>query len=383
MSKWEKVKLGDVGIIITGNTPPTNIDEYYISNDIPFYRPNDIKEDVVVDLVTPTKYVAEQARKKCRIIPSNSVLVTCIGIIGKVAITSSECTCNQQINAIIPYQETCDCRYLAYTVLSAKKVLQNIANAPVVPIINKTQFSNTYIPLPPIEQQRKIAATLDVVSDLLKMRKQQLAELDKLVKSQFTEMFGDLVTNPMGWEVKSLYDIADYYIGLTYKPTDEANDGVIVLRSGNIQNGQIVLSDILRVNKKIPDKLFVKNKDILMCSRNGSEKLVGKVALIENPSESMTFGAFMTIVRSRHYRYLLTFFENEAFRAQITSAKTTTINQITKAMLDRISIPLPPLALQKRFADFVESADKFKHIIQQSIDQTQALFDSLMNEYFE
>jgi len=228
----------------------------------------------------------------------------------------------------------------------------------------------------------QITAQLDTVSDMIRLRKQQLEELDLLVKSQFIEMFGDPVSNPMGWPVTPLSDFSDYYIGLTYKPSDEAESGIIVLRSGNIQNGKLDLTDLVRVDKVIPHKLIVQQNDILMCSRNGSERLVGKVALLDSLQEEMTFGAFMTIIRSHHYRYLMAFFEQDAFRAQITSAKTTTINQITKAMLDSISIPLPPLALQNRFAAFVESTDKSKFSINQVVADLATLKQSMMQKYF-
>jgi type I restriction enzyme S subunit len=97
-----------------------------------------------------------------------------------------------------------------------------------------------------------------------------------------------------------------------------------------------------------------------MCSRNGSAQLVGKVAIIPELNESMTFGAFMTIIRSEYSNYLLSFFRSKAFTEQITTAKTSTINQITKSMLDVIRVPVPPLSLQNRFAEFVKQADKSK-----------------------
>ena len=98
-----------------------------------------------------------------------------------------------------------------------------------------------------------------------------------------------------------------------YKPEQICDDGTIVLRSGNIQDGKISFSDIVRVNAPIKESL-VKEDDILMCSRNGSASLVGKVAMIPDINEPMTFGAFMTIIRSAEAKYLYLYFQSQDFR---------------------------------------------------------------------
>ena len=138
-----------------------------------------------------------------------------------------------------------------------------------------------------------------------------------------------------------LKDVGDYFIGLTYRPDDVSDSGIIVLRSGNIQNKKICFDDIVRVDKKIPQKLFVQPGDILMCSRNGSAHLVGKSAVIPQLTEDMTFGAFMTVFRTPINDYLQHFFSSHAFRMQLAAGKTTTINQITISMLDNIEIDIP------------------------------------------
>ena len=119
-----------------------------------------------------------------------------------------------------------------------------------------------------------------------------------------------------------------------------------------------------------------------MCSRNGSAKLVGKVAMVSKLSEPMTFGAFMTIIRSDYQQYLFAFFKSQAFRQQLTSSKTATINQITVKMLDEILVTLPPLPLQHQFATKIEAIEKQKELIKQSISETETLFNARMQHYF-
>ena len=167
-----------------------------------------------------------------------------------------------------------------------------------------------------------------------------------------------------------LKELGEYYIGLTYKPEDVTDGGTIVLRSGNIQEGKFDLSDIVRVNTKIRDKLYVRPGDVLMCSRNGSARLVGKATVIPELEEPMTFGAFMTIFRTPYNDYLRYFLQSNDFRRQLSSSKTTTINQITINMLDNIDIELPEESIR-------EERCKKLELIQCVIDERKKELDML------
>jgi len=217
------------------------------------------------------------------------------------------------------------------------------------------------IRLPSLDEQRKKISLINKMNAVIEDRKQQLNFANQLVKSRFIEMFGEPETNPFGYPIKALSEIATYWNGLTYKPEDVQETGTIVLRSSNIQNSQLDFEDTVRVQCPIRDKQFVKENDILMCSRNGSARLVGKVALIQNIQEPMSFGAFMMIIRSKYYRYLMTFFQMDAFRNQIKTGATTTINQITGNMLNQVTLPVPDMATVEKFAAFVEQVDKSKY----------------------
>lgn len=201
-------------------------------------------------------------------------------------------------------------------------------------------------------------------------------------KSRFVELFGDPQSNPYGYKQIRLSEIATYFNGLTYKPENVAEEGTIVLRSSNILNYQLNFADTVRVDCVIKERFMVQENDILMCSRNGSAKLVGKVALIQGLPEPMSFGAFMMIIRSHYYGYLMTYFQMEAFRQQIKTGATTTINQITGKMLDDVTIPLPPMALVNQFTAFVAEVDKSKLAVKRSLEELETLKKSLMQQYF-
>ena len=151
---------------------------------------------------------------------------------------------------------------------------------------------------------------------------------------------------PDSWEWVRLGSIGETNIGLTYKPSDVTSDGVPVLRSNNIQNGQMDYSELLYVSCTVPERAYAHKGDILICARNGSRALVGKSAIVD--ADSMAFGAFMAIYRSPCNPYIQLFINSYLFRGQLEGATTTTINQVTQEMLKRQLCPLPPIQEQLR-----------------------------------
>lgn len=189
-TKYPKRQISDLGIVGTGNTPSMRVSEYYESEDIPFIKPGDIAESgVTIVSNADTAYISESARKAARIMPYNTVMVTCIGTIGKVGIVQRESACNQQINYIIP-NALINSMYLAQCLSFYKPVLEEMANAPVVPIINKTQFSTVALPVPPLELQNRFAAFVTEVDKSKLAVKQSLEKLETLKKSLMQQYFG-------------------------------------------------------------------------------------------------------------------------------------------------------------------------------------------------
>lgn len=174
--------------------------------------------------------------------------------------------------------------------------------------------------------------------------------------------------------------LGDIFIGLTYHPEDVSEEGTVVLRSSNIQNGRLDFNDTVRVRCNVRDNLFVKKNDILMCSRNGSAKLVGKCTLLPELDESMTFGAFMTIIRTEHNPYLIHFFSSNAFRRQLGSAATSTINQITRKMLDNIEVAVYPVDEEKHIVEVLDNIDS---LIYNQYEQLECLDELVKSRYCE
>ncbi|TAJ83444.1 MAG: restriction endonuclease subunit S [Gallionellaceae bacterium] len=244
---------------------------------------------------------------------------------------------------------------------------------------------NFCVPLPPLEEQQTIADFLDAQTakiDTLLAKKRQF--IDKL-KEKRSALIARTVTRglppaaaqaaglgphlamkvsgvewlghiPAHWEIKRLRYIGEAIIGLTYAPEDvsDEEDGTLVLRSSNVQAGKITLDDTVYVKKAIPKHLRTRVGDILICSRNGSRALIGKNAMIDERSAGLTFGAFMTIFRSKFSTYLYWVFNSNLFEFQSGAFLTSTINQLTVNNLYSFAIAFPPSNEQQAIAAYLD-----------------------------
>ena len=374
-------RLGDIFTISSGGTPDKRQAKYYENGTIPWVKTGDLKEKYVshnIERITQEGLDNSSAK----LFPADTVLVAMYGAtIGACSILGFEASTNQACAAFLPTSKVLP-DYLYYFLQSKKDIFVQSSVGGAQPNISAGYLKRFPFDIIPVESQRKIISALDSVSTLISLRKQQLAKLDELVKVRFVEMFGDLTINSKGLKIVHLSEVAEYFNGLTYKPENVSDIGTIVLRSSNIQDNQLDFADTVRVNCQIKERLFVRENDILMCSRNGSARLVGKVALIRELNEPMSFGAFMMIIRSKYYPYLVTYFQDEDFRRQIKTGATTTINQITGRMLDEVVLPVPELKNMAAFESFTEKIFRQKLTIQQSLDKLEVLRKSLMQEYF-
>ena len=353
----DKIKLKDACKILNGFAFKSS---KYVDSGIRIIRITNVQKGYVED-ERPAFYPnSEESTIRDYMLEENDLLLSLTGNVGRVALLDKRwlpAALNQRVACLRIKGDRIIKYYLYFALLSDKFENDCIKSSKGIAQKNmSTEWLKDYeIPLPSVQKQREIVSLLKQLSMIIKNKIEQIQQLDDLIKARFVEMFDSSKTYP----IRPLSDIAEYWNGLTYKPTDVSDGGTIVLRSSNIQNMQLDLDDIVRVKCDISNKKIVKKNDILMCSRNGSAKLVGKVALIPNLPEQMSFGAFMMIIRSEYYQYLMTYFQLPEFRSQISTG-TTTINQITRYMLDKVKLPVPDKASIDEFFTFVTQVDKSK-----------------------
>lgn len=256
------------------------------------------------------------------------------------------------------------------------------------------------LPIPPLPEQRAIAAALSDVDALI-------ASLDKLIAKQRhlkTATMQQLLTGkkrlpgfgegkgykqtevgviPEDWDVTPLAEIGQSLIGLTYKPENTREHGTLVLRSSNVQNDQLAYEDNVYVDSALPlpSRVIVEEGDILICVRNGSRQLIGKCALIDTGAAGSAFGAFMSVFRTKLSGFVFYQFQSDVIQKQINEIMGATINQITNKDMARFQIPLPPLEEEQRaIATVISDMDAAISALETRRAKTQAIKQGMMQQ---
>ncbi|MGL4448575.1 MAG: restriction endonuclease subunit S [Shewanella sp.] len=186
---------------------------------------------------------------------------------------------------------------------------------------------------------------------------------------------------PEDWEVVCLGEIGQSLIGLTYSPKDVSDGGVLVLRSSNVQNGRLAYEDCVFVQMELPDRVIVKEGDILICVRNGSRQLIGKCALIDKYAQGFAFGAFMSVYRTEASGFAFYQFQSDVIQSQINETMGATINQITNRDLSGFKIMIPNSILeQTAIANVLSDSDALIGALEQLIAKKQAIKSATMQQ---
>ncbi len=382
---WRYEKLDDLGTIVTGATPSTNDESNYFPKEYCFVKPSDLPLNGVGSIHETENYVSSKGLSVSRPLPAGSVLTTCIGTIGKVGLLLQEGCTNQQINAVIPNNKI-NSRYLAYALLSIRKQLEFIANAPVVPIINKKSFSKIHIGYPPKPTQLSIVSELDKLNELIRIKKEQLKDYDTLAQSIFYEMFGDPVVNEKGWEVKTFGEC--FSIGAGGTPSTKVKEywdnGTIPWIGSNMcQNCIITETD----GKFITEEGLTHSSTKLLAPGTVLVALVGatigKVGLLRIETCTNQNVAFIKVQETETFTSEFVYYHLMGLYGEFMKIGQGNFKMANQGFIKLLPISLPPLPLQQSFAQKIEQIEQQKAAIQKTITDLETLLAARMQYWFD
>lgn len=275
-------------------------------------------------------------------------------------------------------------RYLYYFLDKYVETLREQSIGGVIKYIKLGNLTEANIPIPTIAEQRKIAAVLDKVSDLIAKRRQQLDKLDLLIKSKFVEMFGDPVENPMRWEKNALGKRCNIVTGNTPSRTEPENYGDFIewIKSDNINTPDVLLTEAQEYLSEVGFHKcrFVEAGSLLMTCIAGSINCIGNVAVTDRRvAFNQQINAIVPEQDDVLYLYWLMLLSKPAIHSTTNMALK---GILSKGQLSEIAFPFPPTELQNQFSAFVKQTEKTKKIIKQSLEKLETLKKALMQEYF-
>ena len=299
---------------------------------------------------------------------------------------------NQHIFRVVPDHGRITPCYLRHILSDALVQMEQHLHGATMKHVNRGEFLATTIPLPPLAEQKRIAGILDAAEALRAKRREALAQLDTLIQSTFLDMFGDPVTNPMGWEVKSLNELlGEKSTNGAYYPKDAYSSvGTRMVHMANAFYGVVNPNEVKRVDAPLADieKYGLLPTDILVSRRSLNYKGSAKPCLIPETDEPLIFESSLIRVRPDRERvltiYLFHYLLNDRARTKYVFPLVTrsTISGISQSNLMKVKVVLPPLDLQHRFAAVVESIEENKACQRTHLAELDTLFASLQSRAF-
>ena len=375
------VRLGDICTVVSGSTPKTSVSEYW-DGDIKWITPAELNEDSFY-LHDSVRHITELGKEKTGLsyMPTGTVILSSRAPIGKTAIAACEMCCNQGFKNLICSDKIFN-EYL-YFFLSAKtEYLNSLGRGATFKEISKAIVENIMIPLPGIEDQKQIAARFVQVEDLIRLRKEQLQQLDQLVKSRFIELFGAIPDS----KHTTVTDVCSIITDGTHQPPKFTSSGIPFLFVSNIVTNKITYKTEKHISEETYAELIKRTPieigDILL-STVGS---YGHPAVVET-DERFCFQRHIAylkpkkdVVNSRYlYGVLLSADVQKQIEEKVKGIAQKTLNL---SEIKKLHFPLPSLELQNEFASFVEHTDKLKLAVTEAPAELETLKKSLMQQYF-
>ena len=385
---WEWVSLGDICKIETGTTPSRAKPEFF-GEGLPWVTPGDFDGSTYISKGREaiTELGIREGRGK--VFPSKTVLLVCIGTIGKVAVAARKISANQQINSLICGSKIYP-EFLYFYLVYNKANLVSIASSSTVPIINQERLGTIEIPLPPLSEQKRIAAIAQKADRLRRSRRYALQLSDTYLRSVFLEMFGDPLTNPKEWKIQALGDLLSIppHIG-TITPAQESGNQLCV-RVGEVGEWYVDLNSCKYVSLSghALKRFSLLPGDIVLARAIGSESHLGKLSIVGQSKLPVVFDSHLMRLRLDKSvicpEFFVVWMQTPGGRARfMQQARRTAIQfNINGEQIAAIAIPLPSPPLQEKFAQIAQKFDRLRTQQREADRQAEHLFQTILHRAF-
>jgi len=390
--KFIKSTLCKIALEIkTGKTPPTSNQEYF-GDELNWYTPTDLDREKI--LGKSKRRITQKAfdDKKVVVLKPNTVLLGCIGDIGKIGLIKETATSNQQITGILPNEEVLNSEFLYYWLKHNKNKLKDASTSAIVPILNNKQLSTIKIEFPEsLKDQIRIADTLSKSETLISQRKESILMLDEILKSSFLEMFGDPIRNEKNWDISTIGKECNVKGGKRI-PKDsklvKENTGYPYIKAGNIKNGKITTTDLEFLTPELRHllKRYTVEKGDVCITVVGAN--IGDIGIV--PEElhlaNLTENANKVLIKDKLKLnniylgfYLMMDFVQNNFNSKIRAAG---VPKLALFRIEEISLLMPPIELQNKFVAIVEIVEVLKKEYDASLKELENMYGVLSQKAF-
>lgn len=372
----------------TGRTPTTK-EPLYFDGNIPFVTPGDLKGQM--NVVSAARTVSDLAiiENQAFLYNKDTILLTTIGEIAKVGIVKESVASNQQITGITVREDKILPHFFYYWIYYNKELLNFKANRAVISILNNKSLKNISIKYPKsLEFQRKIVEQLNMIQELIDVRIEMLKILDKLTKSIYHRMFGDIINNQKEFATKKLGKLTNKPVTRGIEnPGINVAEGVEIIKTSDISNGRIDIKKISRTTENISQKFtrsICQEGDIIMTIR----ATVGESAKITKKYNGVNITRGIALI-SPNIKYVLpdyllcTFLTNSFKFILDKKVRGVTFKQINLNVLKEINIPLPDIKTQEEFVKFKIHIDELRNLYEESLKIFKILFQSVLQSAFK
>ena len=298
---------------------------------------------------------------------------------------SGKCWVNNHAHVLKP-KAVIDVDYLCYSLMFYD--VSGLVNGATRQKLTQSDMRKMEIPLRTMVEQKKIVCRLNKLTELISLRKQQLAKLDELVKARFVEMFGEPVQNPNCWKTENLLDLGYCKNGMNFH-RDDCGTEIHCLGVGDFKNHSTIRDvgslPFISLNELPTSEYLLQDGDIVFVRSNGNKELVGRCLAIYPAKIPVTYSGFCIRYRLTSNKitvsYLLRVLKADSVRKKMTG-RGANIQNLNQQILAQLVVPIPPLSLQNQFAAFVERVDQQKQTVQQSLEKLELMKKALMQDYF-